>query len=196
LCRASIRADATVFDLQNQWQLCCIRNSSADIVKVVDVMRRLALLWCPDMPQLKRAENRWADYVDPADLPMLRGDTLLHTDYASDNILIDGSDASLIDWAWPTFGAAFIDPSCLIVRLVLAGHTPAQAEACVAETAAWQDAPTYAVDVFARGLTTMWAEIADADPTPWKRKMAASARSWLAHRQTATGLPTGTPSEP
>jgi hypothetical protein len=156
---------------------------SADLPKVVDLMRRLALLRCPDIPQLKRAESRWADYIDHADLALLRGDNLLHTDYALDNILIDGSHAWLIDWAWPTLGAAFIDPCCLIVRLIFAGHTPAQAESCVAETAAWQDASTHAIDVFASGLATMWTEIADADPTAWKQQMAASVRSWLSHRQ-------------
>jgi hypothetical protein len=156
---------------------------SADLPKVVDVMSRLALLWCPDMPQLKRAEKRWADYIDPADLPLLHGDTLLHTDYAPDNILIDGPDAWLIDWAWPTFGAAFIDPCCLIVRLIFAGHTPAQAESCVAPTAAWHNTPAQAINVFADGLTKMWTEIADAEPNPWKHEMAASARSWQSHRQ-------------
>ena len=30
-----MRAVAMVFDLQNQWQVCCIRNSSADIVKAL-----------------------------------------------------------------------------------------------------------------------------------------------------------------
>jgi len=113
-------------------------------------------------------------------------DTLLHTDYAPDNILIHGSHAWLIDWAWPALGAAFIDPCCLIVRLVFAGHTPAQAESCVAGTAAWQAAPANAVDVFAGGLATMWTEIADADPAPWQQQMAASARAWLSHQQAMT----------
>jgi len=156
---------------------------SPDLPKVVDTMQRLALLWCPDLPQLKRAERRWAAYVEPADLPLLRGDTLLHTDYSPDNVLIHGNAARLIDWAWPTLGAGFIDPSCLIVRLVFAGHTPEQAEACVSPASAWTSTPTRAVDVFASALARMWAQIAAADPNPWKNGMAEAARVWEAHRR-------------
>jgi hypothetical protein len=155
---------------------------SADLPKVIDALRRLALLWCPDLPQLKRAERRWEGYVDEADLSLLRGETLLRTDYSPDNVLIDGPAVRLIDWAWPTLGAAFIDPSCLVVRLIFAGHTPEQAEACVMPAAAWHDAPTRGVNIFATALARMWIQIAEVDPNPWKRRMAASARSWEAHR--------------
>jgi len=158
---------------------------SRDIPKVIDAIQRLALLWCPALPQLKRAERRWAAYVDAADLPLLRGDTLLHTDYSPDNVLVDGTVARLIDWAWPTLGAGFIDPSCLVVRLIFAGHAPGQAEVAVRPVPAWRDAPVRSVDVFASGLARMWTQIAAADPHPWKQAMADSARSWEAHRRIA-----------
>jgi hypothetical protein len=155
---------------------------SPDLPKVVDVMRRLALIWCPALPQLKRAEKRWAAYMDPADLRLLHGDTLLHTDYAPDNVLIDDAEARLIDWAWPTLGAAFIDPCCLIVRLIFAGHAPEQAEACVGPAEAWQAGSTRSVDAFAAALARMWSEIANSDASSWKQQMAASAQTWQAHR--------------
>lgn len=159
---------------------------STDLPKVIDAMQRLALLWCPDLPQLKRAERRWAEYMDEADLPMLRGDTLLHTDYNPANVLIDGPAARLIDWAWPTLGAAYVDPCCLIVRLIFAGHSPEQAEACVQPVPAWNHAPTRCVDVFATALAKMWTQIGAADAKPWKQQMAKAARSWEAHRHRAT----------
>ena len=159
---------------------------SADLPKVVDAMRRLALLWCPGLPQLKRAEQRWAAYADENDLHLLRGDTLLHTDYSPDNVLVDGGAARLVDWAWPTLGAGFIDPSCLVVRLIFAGHTPEQAEAHVGAIPAWSDATTRAIDTFSAILARMWTHIADSDPNPWKRHMAESARSWEAHRHLRT----------
>ena len=146
-------------------------------------MRRLSLIWCPALPQLKRAERRWAAYMDPDDLGLLHGDTLLHTDYAPDNVLIDGAEARLVDWAWPTLGAAFIDPCCLIVRLIHGGHTPEQAQACVAPTAAWQSAPAPSADAFAAALARMWSEIANSGRDSWKQQMAASARSWQRRRQ-------------
>lgn len=160
------------------------RPGSPDIPLVVDAMARLARLRCPDLPQLKRAEQRWAAHVDDeAKLGLLAGDTLLHTDYNPYNVLVDGRSARLIDWAWPTKGAAFIDPASLVVRLVFAGHTPTQAEAVVGALPAWRDALPDAVNAFADAVTHMWAEIVDADPTPWKRKALGAATAWRTHRR-------------
>jgi len=76
---------------------------------------------------VKLAEKRWGGYVDTDhERALLRGEALLHTDYNPANVLITGSMAYLIDWAWPTRGAAWIDPACLVVRLIAAGNTPAE----------------------------------------------------------------------
>jgi len=114
--------------------------------------------------------------------PGRHADYLLHTDYSPDNVLVDGSGARLIDWAWPTRGAGFIDPACLVVRLVYAGHPPEAAEAAVAALPAWQNAPEQGVDLFAAVLARMWTDIAEADPAPWKRRMSKAARAWTRHR--------------
>lgn len=157
---------------------------SPDLPLVLDAMRRLGGLPCPDLPELKEAVRRWSAYVEnPADLALLDGDTLLHTDYNPFNILIDGQAARLIDWAWPTRGAAFIDPASLIVRLIFAGHTPAEAEPVVAHLPAWSTAPKRAVDVYATAVERMWTEIYQADPTTWKRQTMTAARAWRNHRQ-------------
>lgn len=95
------------------------------------------------------------------------------------NVLIDKAGAAhLIDWAWPTRGAAFIDPCVLVYRLIADGHTSASAEAWVADTPAWTAASAEAVDVFARANARVWEQIARDDPHPWKRQMAAVTREW------------------
>lgn len=159
---------------------------SNDVPKVVEVVGRLGQLRCPSLPQLKHAEQRWARYIDRHDdLALLSGQNLLHTDYSPDNVLVHGPSVRLIDWAWPTRGAGFIDPACLIVRLVYAGHAPETAEAAVAPLPAWRNAPARAVEVFARALARMWTDIADADPAPWKQRMNEAANAWAAHRSRA-----------
>ena len=71
---------------------------SADLPKVVAAMRRLERIPCPDLP-LKRAEQRWADYIDDNHaLNLLRGDSLLHTDFNPLNILINERTTHIIDW--------------------------------------------------------------------------------------------------
>lgn len=158
------------------------RPGSADVARVVATMQHLGSLPAPNLPQLKRAEQRWSTYLG-ADAALLRGETLLHTDYNPYNVLVDGDTARLVDWAWPTLGAPFIDFCCLIVHLMMAGHTASEAEGQVRGLPAWQRAPRDGVNTFAAALARMWTEIADADPgTAWKQTAAGAALAWAEYR--------------
>jgi len=182
------------------WDLLCFhhvdgrgadyRPGSPDLPHLVAAMRRLAELPCPDLPSVyfRRAEQRWADAIsDPAAREVLAGNAILHTDYNPANILItsDGH-AEIIDWAWPTKGAAWIDPACLIPRLIACGHSPASAEDVARECPAWEDADPAAIDLFASALTRLWSEISQDQPgEQWKRALAVSAQQWHEHRSAA-----------
>jgi Phosphotransferase enzyme family len=122
---------------------------SQDLPKVIRAMRLLGQIPAPDLP-LKHAEQRWAGYVDdePA-LELLRGDRLLHTDLNPHNVLVNGR-ACFVDWAWPTRGAAWIDPACLILRLMAAGQTPEEAEAWARQVPSWRLASEQAIGTFAK----------------------------------------------
>ena len=75
----------------------------------------------------KRAEDRWKTYTDdPADALTLAGGSLAHTDWMPDNILIAHGRAWLVDWAWPTLAAAWIDPASWLLRIMARGHTTAK----------------------------------------------------------------------
>ncbi|MFC8430901.1 hypothetical protein [Streptomyces sp. NPDC057253] len=100
---------------------------------------------------------------------------LLHTDFAPDNILIHNGRARLIDWAWPTRGAAWIDPFMLALRLMEAGITAKQAVASVQRVRSWQTSEPEAVRAFASAVARLWREIAGEDPAPWKVAMAGHA---------------------
>ena len=72
---------------------------SAHLPAVVQVIDRLQQIPCPDLP-LKRAEQRWAAYVDDdTDLALLAGTTLLHTHLNALNVLMTADGAWIIDWA-------------------------------------------------------------------------------------------------
>jgi hypothetical protein len=62
--------------------------------------------------------------------------------------------------------------------LIAAGHTVVQAEQWVSRTRAWASGTRPALDVFARANVDMWADIANADPEPWKQRMAYAAKQW------------------
>ncbi len=71
------------------------RPGSPDPPRVTDAMHQLAAISCPDL-RVKQARQRWAAYVDrEADLDLLDGDALLHTDFNPLNILF-GPDRTWI----------------------------------------------------------------------------------------------------
>jgi hypothetical protein len=156
---------------------------SPDLAVVAGLLARVGEIACPDGEHIRDARRAFVSYVDDADAAsLLGGDTLLHTDYNPENVLIGSVGARLIDWAWPCRGAAWIDPCVLIVRLIAAGHAPEAAERCVADVPAWRAAPSIGVGVFAAASVRMWAEIAEQDPRPWKLDMAKAARAWAQTR--------------
>jgi hypothetical protein len=155
---------------------------SPDLPKVIDAMAALGDIVCPDVP-IKQAEQRWSDYTDDASAQeFFRGNSLLHTDFNPLNVLISDEATYLIDWAWPTRGAAWIDPACFLLRLMAAGHDAAEAEYWAAQTAAWRDAPSDGIAMFAEASSRMWAEIAANEPLPWKQRMASVAQAWVDYR--------------
>jgi hypothetical protein len=150
------------------------RPGSADLALISEMITRI-----PEAPadlDMKQAEQRWAAYSDQAEL--FAGTHLSHTDWSPGNVLI-ASDARLVDWAWPTRGAAWIDPACWIVWLTAGGHSPAQAENQAATIPAFAHAPEHAVTAFAAAQAAMWAEIGDEAPHPG---LAAASSDWYKHR--------------
>ncbi|REE97770.1 aminoglycoside phosphotransferase [Thermomonospora umbrina] len=152
--------------------------ASADIAKVIRTFQELGGIRCPNV-SLKKPEHRWRSYVDDeADLAWFQGDHLLHIDPTPPNLLMVDERAVLLDWAWPTKGAGWIDAACLVIRLIEAGHSAEQAEALVSEIPVWATASREGLLVFARANDRMWSEVADGRPLG----IAKAARTWLEHR--------------
>ena len=151
---------------------------SPDLPKIAAMLRQLQEIPCPDT-ELKQAAQRWAAYTDRPEL--LAGTSLLHTEWTPGNVLISDR-AHLVDWAWPTRGAAWIDPACWAVWLIQAGHSPHTAESHAAQIPSWHDAPAESLDQFARAQQRMWAGIAAESSEPWTKSIAAAARLWTLHR--------------
>ncbi|MFK4189573.1 phosphotransferase [Streptomyces sparsogenes] len=153
------------------------------VVAVVDRFRELAL----PAEAAKWRESRWDRFAGD-DAELFDGATLLFTDINPDNVMIGDDRAWAVDWSWPTRGAAFIDPACLVVQLIAAGHTAAGAEGWVSVCKAWADADPRAIDAFAAANARMTASFAARHlDAPWLVDMAEAARSWAAHRGVAVG---------
>ncbi|MCM2417908.1 aminoglycoside phosphotransferase [Streptomyces sp. RKAG293] len=152
---------------------------SDDLPLVAEAIAELQASRCPDL-ELKRAEQRWGSYADTGEAELFAGQTLLHTDLAPHNILIT-ERAHIIDWAWPTRGAAWIDPVVLILRLMEAGHSAQDADEWVRRFPSWQQAPHNAVAAFSAANAQLWDEIAQHDPQGWKKHMALLSWDWVAY---------------
>jgi hypothetical protein len=163
----------------------------ADLPAVVRVINRLQQMRCPDLP-MKRAGQRWAAYVDDdTDLALLAGTTLLHTDFNPLDVFMTADGTWIIDWAWPTRGAAFINPACFLLRLMLDGHTAPLAEAWAAQFTSWRTTPHEAINVFAVACARLYDEIARDDPQPWRKRFATVAQDWAEYRSGKHSVPPG-----
>ncbi|WP_327424816.1 phosphotransferase [Streptomyces sp. NBC_01527] len=90
--------------------------SSPDLPRVLQLAGELAQVETPPASVVRSVEQRWAAHADPGAAERWRaGRTLLHTDFASHNVLLGETRDWLIDWAWPTVGPAWVDPVVLIL---------------------------------------------------------------------------------
>ena len=159
---------------------------SPDLDRLVHLMGALSEIKIPHDPgPFKRAEDRWKPYVDdPASASVFAGPVLTHSDWAPDNVLVSPDRAWLIDWAWPTLGAAWTDPACWILRLMASGgHTAPEAERQASRLSAFPAADPAHIDLFAAANVRLWDEIAQSSTSAWTTDMAQAAHAWFAFRQ-------------
>ncbi|MEU9388703.1 aminoglycoside phosphotransferase [Streptomyces sp. NPDC048324] len=158
---------------------------SPDLPKVADVLSRLGEVGCPDI-ELRHMEQRLERYAaKPSDLAHFAGNSLVHTDLNNENVMVDGP-AYLVDWAWASRGAAWLDAAYWVVWLMAAGgHDPQSAERWAGRIPAWQTAAPEAVTAFALATVNVWEEIAGEDPDPWTAGIRDASRRWAEHRKAA-----------
>ncbi|GAA4619866.1 hypothetical protein GCM10023196_001600 [Actinoallomurus vinaceus] len=118
---------------------------------------------------------------------LLDGDALLHTDLQPGNLLINDDKVVVIDWAWASRGAPWIDPAFMVIRLMAAGHPPESAESWARQIPTWQAAPTAAVTAFATTVLGLWRHKTRSPAArPHSARLTAVAQDWARHRLDAT----------
>ena len=158
---------------------------SPDLDRLVQLMETLSAIKVPDDPgAFKRAEDRWKPYLDDQGSALaFAGPVLTRSDWTPDNVLVTERRAWLIDWAWPTLGAAWTDPACWILRLMASGgHTAPDAERQACRLPAFRTADPAHVDLFAKANVRLWAEVAQSSTSAWTKAMAQAAQAWAAYR--------------
>ena len=175
--------DLLAFDAVEAGRHADYTPGSPDVPKVFELLDRLASIPCPPVAMYS-AELRWGKALDdPADAKRFAGSSLLHTDWHQWNVLVTGERAWLVDWAWATWGAAFIDPALVVPRLMAAGHTTAEAEGWAEKSTAWREADRQSVTLFAGAVARMVRTLAENDPLgEWRRPLVEATRRWADYR--------------
>ncbi|GIJ06850.1 hypothetical protein ACFFMR_07490 [Micromonospora andamanensis] len=154
---------------------------SPDLTAVADLLTAQSRLLTPSPPvQVQRFADRWRGLIAPG---LVDGDTLLHTDMTPRNFLV-ADRLRLVDWSSPARGAAWIDTALMLVRLVRAGHPPAEAEAWAAQIPTWAHASDEALYAFADGLVCLWERKQRSTPGPHHGPLLRAACEWRGHRAT------------
>jgi hypothetical protein len=114
---------------------------------------------------------------------MLDGDALLHTDLQPGNLLINDGKVTIIDWAWASSGAAWVDPAFMVIRLIAGGHSAESAESWAAQIPAWQDATATALTAFAATVLGLWGrKTRSTSARAHSAKLTTVAREWTRYR--------------
>jgi hypothetical protein len=123
--------------------------------------------------------------------PWAEGDTLLHNELRVDNMIrrVEDGRVLLVDWSYPSKGAAWLDTVTMVPQLIMAGHAPADAERLVLGRPVLAKVPAWAITGFAAALAGRW-ELSSRlpEPTgcvglrPYQARAAAAALTWIVHR--------------
>jgi hypothetical protein len=156
-----------------------LEPGSPDLDAIADLLAALAqkLTPCPPV-DVQPFTGRWRGLIAPE---LVDGDTLLHTDMTPRNFLL-GDRLRLVDWSAPCRGAAWIDTAFMLVRLVRAGHSPAEAEQWAARIPAFVEADGEAVTAFTGALVRLWERMQRTAPAAHRGPLLDAARQWRVHR--------------
>lgn len=121
---------------------------------------------------------------------LVAGNMLVHTDLHAEQILLSlNGQAHVIDWGYPCAGAPWVDSALMVLRLILAGHDHADAEAWGRGLSPLGDVDPTTLDAFACYTAGLWSYFAATRPQGSTRR-AQVAREWAAWRTRGRGLVT------
>ncbi len=149
---------------------------SPDLDLVAAAVEDLATRECPPSVLL-RVDDRYKALDDRAEV--FAGAGLVHCDLSPDNVLITPDGAvRIVDWAFVSRGASWLDFAFMVPWLIRAGHSPESAEAWLAGSPLWKGADSEHVDLFASLLDRTWAR-RDVEGAPrWLVEYAGLVRTW------------------
>lgn len=154
--------------------------ASPDLDQLDATLKRLAVTPAPDCLRLVPATR--LGFIHPE----MDGDTLVHTDLNPANLIMTAYGLKVVDWAFATRAAPWVELAMLVQWLIGSGHTPDQAEQWMQRYPAWQATDRDVLDDLASRNASKWSLKAQHNAAGWIRDLATWNGQWWAYRQNPT----------
>ncbi|MEV7331446.1 aminoglycoside phosphotransferase [Micromonospora sp. NPDC093244] len=114
--------------------------------------------------------------------PAMNGETLIHSDLNPANLIVTPLGLRIVDWAWATKAAAWVELALLVQWLIGSGHSAEQAEEWLTQLPAWTATDRQVLDHFASKNATKWAVKSRQSAALWVHDLALWTGEWANHR--------------
>ncbi|KAB1118479.1 aminoglycoside phosphotransferase [Micromonospora aurantiaca] len=114
--------------------------------------------------------------------PAMHGGTLVHSDLNPTNLIVTPHGLRIVDWAWATKAAAWVELALLVQWLIGGGHTADQAEDWLRQFPAWTVTSADVLNHFASTNAAKWATKARHNTERWVHDLAQWTGDWAIHR--------------
>ncbi|MET7963645.1 aminoglycoside phosphotransferase [Micromonospora zamorensis] len=110
--------------------------------------------------------------------PAMDGETLIHSDLNPANLIVTPLGLRIVDWAWATKAAAWVELALLVPWLIGSGHSAEQAEEWIAQLPAWTATGRQVLDDFASRNATKWAAKSRQSAETWVHDLEVWTGEW------------------
>ncbi|MGX6606164.1 phosphotransferase [Micromonosporaceae bacterium Da 78-11] len=110
--------------------------------------------------------------------PAMDGNALIHTDLNPANLIVTSGGLRIVDWAYATKAALWVELALLAPWLIGSGHTAQQADDWLAQFPTWGAAGTDVLNYFATTNAAKWSAKAQATSEPWVHDLATWTGRW------------------
>ncbi|MEU5789756.1 phosphotransferase [Micromonospora purpureochromogenes] len=114
--------------------------------------------------------------------PAMDGEALIHSDLNPANLIVTPHGLRIVDWAWATKAAPWVELALLVQWLIGSGHRAEQAEEWLAQFPAWTATDRTVLDDFASKNASKWSAKSRQTTESWVHDLARWTGEWAAHR--------------
>jgi hypothetical protein len=144
-------------------------------------------LLAASLDDLGRTPAQGATFFSPAarlgfSHPAMDGDMVVHSDLNPANLIMTPDGLRIVDWAFATKAAPWVELALLAQWLIGSGHTPQQVDQWLTRFPAWSQADTQVLDDLASRNAAKWSAKAQQSTEKWMRDLAHWTGEWAAYR--------------